>query len=49
MGLSQNEVEAVWDLAEDRSIYIVKRPEGAGRSLVTTGLSARSAVGQGGR
>lgn len=27
--------EAVWTLAEDRSIYIVQHPEGAGKSVVT--------------
>lgn len=29
-----NDIEAVWDLADDRSIYIVVRPEGAGHSVV---------------
>ena len=27
--------EAVWTLAEDRSVYIVEHPEGAGTSVVT--------------
>jgi hypothetical protein len=27
--------EAVWTLAEDRSVYIVEHPEGAGNSVVT--------------
>jgi len=27
--------EAVWTLAEDRSVYIVERAEGAGNSMVT--------------
>jgi predicted enzyme related to lactoylglutathione lyase len=27
--------EAVWTLAEDRSIYVVEHPEGAGSSVVT--------------
>jgi hypothetical protein len=30
-----NEIEAVWELAEDRSIYINVRPEAAGNSVVT--------------
>ena len=30
-----NDIEAVWDLADERSIYIVVRPEGAGHSVVT--------------
>jgi catechol 2,3-dioxygenase-like lactoylglutathione lyase family enzyme len=30
-----NDVEAVWELAEQRSIYINARPENAGQSLVT--------------
>ena len=29
-----NDIEAVWELADDRSIYIVVRPEGAGHSVV---------------
>jgi catechol 2,3-dioxygenase-like lactoylglutathione lyase family enzyme len=27
--------EAVWTLAEDRSVYVVERPDGAGKSVVT--------------
>lgn len=27
--------EAVWTLAEDRSVYVVERPDGAGNSVVT--------------
>lgn len=27
--------EAVWTLAEDRSVYVVEYPDGAGRSVVT--------------
>jgi hypothetical protein len=27
--------EAVWTLAEDRSVYVVEHPEGAGNSVVT--------------
>ncbi|MGN6868248.1 MAG: VOC family protein [Solirubrobacteraceae bacterium] len=27
--------EAVWTLAEDRSIYVVEHPDGAGNSVVT--------------
>jgi hypothetical protein len=27
--------EAVWTLAEDRSVYVVEHPEGAGHSVVT--------------
>jgi hypothetical protein len=27
--------EAVWTLAEDRSVYVVEHPDGAGRSVVT--------------
>ena len=27
--------EAVWTLAEDRSVYVVEEPEGAGNSVVT--------------
>jgi catechol 2,3-dioxygenase-like lactoylglutathione lyase family enzyme len=27
--------EAVWTLAEDRSIYVVEHPDGAGRSVAT--------------
>jgi hypothetical protein len=27
--------EAVWTLAEDRSVYVVEHPEGAGSSVVT--------------
>jgi catechol 2,3-dioxygenase-like lactoylglutathione lyase family enzyme len=30
-----NDTEAVWELAENRSIYIVLRPEQAGHSVVT--------------
>lgn len=29
-----NDIEAVWDLADDRSIYIVLRPESAGHSVL---------------
>ena len=27
--------EAVWTLADDRSVYVVQRPDGAGNSVVT--------------
>ena len=27
--------EAVWTLAEDRSVYVVEHPDGAGKSVVT--------------
>lgn len=30
-----NDVEAVWELAPDRSVYVELRPDDAGRSLVT--------------
>ena len=30
-----HDTEAVWTLAEERSIYIVEHPEGAGHSVVT--------------
>jgi catechol 2,3-dioxygenase-like lactoylglutathione lyase family enzyme len=30
--------EAVWTLAEDRSIYVVEHPDGAGNSVVTVFL-----------
>jgi catechol 2,3-dioxygenase-like lactoylglutathione lyase family enzyme len=30
-----NDAEAVWTLGEDRSVYIVEHPEGAGNSVVT--------------
>jgi catechol 2,3-dioxygenase-like lactoylglutathione lyase family enzyme len=30
-----HETEAVWTLAEGRSVYIVEHPEGAGNSVVT--------------
>ena len=30
-----NDAEAVWTLADERSIYIVEQPEGAGNSAVT--------------
>ena len=30
-----NDTEAVWTLADDRSVYIVEHPEGAGQSVVT--------------
>jgi catechol 2,3-dioxygenase-like lactoylglutathione lyase family enzyme len=30
-----NDVEAVWDLADGRSVYIVVKPEHAGHGLVT--------------
>lgn len=30
-----NDVEAVWELAPDRSVYVELRPDAAGRSLVT--------------
>ena len=39
--------EAVWTLAEDRSIYIVEQADGAGRSMVTIfldDLDARAAA-----
>jgi hypothetical protein len=30
-----HETEAVWTLADDRSVYIVEHPDGAGHSVVT--------------
>ena len=30
-----NDTEAVWTLADDRSVYIVEHPDGAGSSVVT--------------
>ncbi len=30
--------EAVWTLAEDRSVYVVENPDGAGKSVVTVFL-----------
>jgi catechol 2,3-dioxygenase-like lactoylglutathione lyase family enzyme len=30
-----NDSEAVWTLADDRSVYVVEHPEGAGHSVVT--------------
>jgi hypothetical protein len=30
-----HDTEAVWTLADDRSVYIVEHPEGAGQSVVT--------------
>jgi catechol 2,3-dioxygenase-like lactoylglutathione lyase family enzyme len=30
-----HDTEAVWTLADDRSVYIVEHPEGAGNSVVT--------------
>ena len=30
-----HDTEAVWTLAEDRSVYIVEHPDGAGHSVVT--------------
>lgn len=36
--------EAVWTLAEDRSIYIVEHPEGAGNSVVTIFLDDLDAM-----
>jgi catechol 2,3-dioxygenase-like lactoylglutathione lyase family enzyme len=30
-----HDAEAVWTLAEDRSVYVVEHPEGAGHSVVT--------------
>ena len=30
-----HDTEAVWTLAEDRSVYIVERPAGAGHSVAT--------------
>jgi hypothetical protein len=30
-----HDTEAVWTLAEDRSVYVVEHPEGAGNSVVT--------------
>jgi catechol 2,3-dioxygenase-like lactoylglutathione lyase family enzyme len=30
-----NATEAVWTLAEDRSVYVVEHPDGAGNSVVT--------------
>jgi catechol 2,3-dioxygenase-like lactoylglutathione lyase family enzyme len=33
-----HDTEAVWTLAEDRSVYVVEHPEGAGHSVVTVFL-----------
>lgn len=33
-----HETEAVWTLADDRSVYVVEHPEGAGSSVVTVFL-----------
>jgi catechol 2,3-dioxygenase-like lactoylglutathione lyase family enzyme len=30
-----HDTEAVWTLADDRSVYVVEHPEGAGNSVVT--------------
>jgi predicted enzyme related to lactoylglutathione lyase len=30
-----HDTEAVWTLADDRSVYVVEHPEGAGHSVVT--------------
>src|SRR5262245_58465124 len=30
-----HDTEAVWTLAEDRSVYVVEHPDGAGSSVVT--------------
>ena len=30
-----NDIEAVWTVADDRSVYIVEHPDGAGNSAVT--------------
>ena len=30
-----NDTEVVWTLADDRSVYVVEHPEGAGQSVVT--------------
>jgi catechol 2,3-dioxygenase-like lactoylglutathione lyase family enzyme len=30
-----HDTEAVWTIADDRSVYIVEHPEGAGHSVVT--------------
>jgi catechol 2,3-dioxygenase-like lactoylglutathione lyase family enzyme len=30
-----NDIEAVWTLAEDRSVYVVEHADGAGNSVVT--------------
>jgi catechol 2,3-dioxygenase-like lactoylglutathione lyase family enzyme len=38
-----HDTEAVWVLAEDRSVYIVEHPEGAGSSVVTIFLDALDA------
>ena len=35
-----NDTEAVWTLADDRSVYVVEHPEGAGHSVVTIFLEA---------
>lgn len=35
--------EAVWTLAEDRSVYVVEQPEGAGNSVVTIFLDGLDA------
>ena len=32
---SPHATEAVWTLAEDRSVYVVEHPDGAGQSVVT--------------
>ncbi|GIM98141.1 VOC family protein [Paractinoplanes toevensis] len=34
-----NDIEAVWDLADGRSVYIVVQPEHAGHGLVTLFVS----------
>jgi catechol 2,3-dioxygenase-like lactoylglutathione lyase family enzyme len=31
-----HDTEAVWTLAEDRSVYVVEHPDGAGNCVVTT-------------
>jgi catechol 2,3-dioxygenase-like lactoylglutathione lyase family enzyme len=33
-----HDTEAVWTLADERSVYIVEHPEGAGQSVVTVFL-----------
>jgi hypothetical protein len=33
-----HDTEAVWTLAEDRSVYVVEQPDGAGHSVVTVFL-----------
>jgi catechol 2,3-dioxygenase-like lactoylglutathione lyase family enzyme len=39
-----NEIEAVWTVAEGRSVYIVEHPSGAGSSVVTLMVDDLDAV-----